>query len=131
AAVAEENGLGFRSNINRSARISVLWCRRADAFLAPWGAALCKYRWICDTPGYAVTSRWNLEHRHDLRIYHPGADTGTATELLLNPPDTVTDLTPERDEGGFDGRGDFVVSREPVFDAFVALLRRRLAARAT
>ncbi|MBE7211751.1 MAG: hypothetical protein INR65_12095, partial [Gluconacetobacter diazotrophicus] len=40
AAVAEENGLGFRSNINRSARISVLWCRRADAFLAPWGAAL-------------------------------------------------------------------------------------------
>ena len=49
---------------------SLFWSRRADFFVAFWGAGLAKYRWICNRPGLVLTSAWNLRLRDDLDIYH-------------------------------------------------------------
>ena len=124
-------GLGVRlvSTINRSALHSVAWCARADCFIAPLGAALAKYRWLCNTPGLVLTSRWNLQHRTDLHIYDAPAALEGSSEMLFNSPEAVRDVTAEADAGSVDGRGNFVVKRAPVFEQFVELVRRSRAAR--
>lgn len=128
-AVADEAGVRFVDNLNRSALRSAVWCSRADCFIAPLGAALAKYRWICNTPGLALTSRWNLEHRGDLHIYDSPAALEGSSEMLFNRPDEVRDLTPERDAGGHDGRGNFIVERAPIFARFTDLVQRHVALR--
>ena len=42
---------------------------KSDFFIAPWGAGLAKYRWVCNLPGIIMTSTWNLKSRPDIRIY--------------------------------------------------------------
>ena len=49
---------------------SIGWCLAADFFVSLWGAGLAKYRWVCNRPGYVITSRANLLSRPDLHIYH-------------------------------------------------------------
>ena len=49
---------------------SLYWSRRADFFVAVWGAGLAKYRWVCNRPGLVLSNLWNLRHRGDLDIYH-------------------------------------------------------------
>ena len=122
--IADQLGVHFIDNINRSALRSAVWCSRADCFIAPLGAALAKYRWVCNTPGLALTSRWNLEHRGDLHIYDSPAALEGSSEMLFNSRDHVRDLTPERDAGGHDGRGNFVLERAPIFAQFTELVRR-------
>ncbi len=129
AAAGREAGVPVVDIVNRSALCSVLWCARADCFIAPLGAALAKYRWICNTPGLVLSSRWNLEHRADLRIYDAPAALEGSSEMLFNRADEVRDCTPDRDAGGVDGRGNFVVSRPAVFDRLVDLARRHAGAR--
>lgn len=128
-ALSERHGIHFVNNINRSALRSVVWCSRADCFLAPLGAALAKYRWICNTPGLVVTSRWNLEHRTDLHIYDTPAALEGSSEMQFCSIDHVHDLDPEADAGGHDGRGNFTVDRDAIFAQFEELVRRQLAGR--
>ena len=49
--------------------------------------------------------------------------------MLFNRADEVRDCTPDRDAGGVDGRGNFVVSRPETFERLVDLLRRHAGAR--
>ncbi|MCQ8279770.1 hypothetical protein NFI95_15095 [Acetobacteraceae bacterium KSS8] len=42
----------------------------STCFVSIWGASLAKYRWLANKPGFVLTSRWNLENRDDLDIYH-------------------------------------------------------------
>ncbi len=128
-AAGREAGVRVVDLVNRSALCSVVWCARADCFIAPLGAALAKYRWICNTPGLVLSSRWNLEHRADLHIYDAPAALEGSSEMLFNRADEVRDCTPDRDAGGVDGRGNFVVSRPAMFDRLVDLLRRHAGAR--
>ena len=129
ARVAERAEVRFVDLINRSALRSVLWCSRTDAFIAPLGAALAKYRWICNTPGLVLSSRWNLEHRADLHIYDSAEHMERPTEVLFNALDQVRDTTPFRPSGHHDGHSNFVVDRLAVFAAFTDLVRRHSAAR--
>lgn len=80
------------NNIDRPVQESVVWCSEADFFVAPWGAALAKYRWVCNTPGLATVGRWNLERRHDLGIYNHPAAMDDPTPMLFNPVEAVTDI---------------------------------------
>ena len=66
---------------------------RCDAFIAPWGAGLAKYRWVCNLPGTVMTSRWNLEHRADRRIYDDPAFMEAPAEMRWIRPDLVSDET--------------------------------------
>ncbi len=129
AAVAERAEVRFVDTVNRSALRSVLWCSRADAFAAPLGAALAKYRWICNTPGLVLSSRWNLEHRADLHIYDSAGHMERPTEVLFNGPDQVRDTTSFHPFGHHDGYSNFVVDRPALFAAFIGLVRRHRAAR--
>ena len=120
ADVAGRSGLRFIDNVNRSALRSVLWCSRADAFIAPLGAALAKYRWICNTPGLALSSRWNLEHRGDLHIYDAPIALEDSSEMQFNAVFDVEDA----EAAANPSFTDFVVARAPVFAQFEALVRR-------
>ena len=128
-SIAADLDVQLIDNINRSALRSAVWCSRADCFVAPLGAALAKYRWVCNTPGLVLTSRWNLEHRGDLRIYDSPAALEGSSEMLFNSRDHVRDLDPERDAGGHDGRGNFVVERDAIFAQLADLVRRHVALR--
>ena len=80
------------SLIGRPVQESVIWCSECDLFVAPWGAALAKYRWVCNRPGLTTVGRWNIEHRGDLGIYHhPGAMDDPAP-LLFNQAEAAEDL---------------------------------------
>jgi len=57
---------------------SLIWGMACHVFVAPWGAGLAKYRWICNKPGFVMTSKWNLQHRADLHIY-------SAPEIMEDP----------------------------------------------
>ena len=80
------------NNINRPVLESVVWCSEADFFVAPWGAALAKYRWVCNTPGLTTVGRWNLEKRHDLGIYNHPAAMDDPTPMMFNTAASVTDV---------------------------------------
>jgi hypothetical protein len=79
------------STIAQPLGVSVFWCQRSNFFVTMWGAGLAKYRWICNKPGLVVTSRWNLIHRSDLRIYDApeSLEGGSAMEFL--PTEHVSD----------------------------------------
>ncbi len=128
-AAGRDAGVTVVDIVNRSALCSVVWCSRADCFVAPLGAALAKYRWICNTPGLVLSSRWNLEHRADLHIYDAPAALEGSSEMLFNRADEVQDRTPDHDAGGVDGRGNFVVSRPAILDRLLDLLHRHAGAR--
>lgn len=50
---------------------SLFWANRCRFFVAPWGAALAKYRWVCNLPGFVVTNSHNIGLPvGDLPIYH-------------------------------------------------------------
>ena len=125
AEVAGRSGVRLVDNINRSALRSVLWCSRADAFIAPLGAALAKYRWICNTPGLVLTSRWNLQHRDDLHIYDSPVALEGSSEMQFVAAADVQDAEPAAEPG----RTNFTVARAPVFKQFEELLRRQLPRR--
>ena len=49
----------------------LFWAARSRFFVAPWGAALAKYRRVCNRPGLVVTNRFNIGTPvGDLPIYH-------------------------------------------------------------
>ncbi len=125
ADVAARSGVRFVDTINRSALRSVLWCSRADAFIAPLGAALAKYRWICNTPGLVLTSRWNLEHREDLHIYDSPAALEGSSEMQFVSAGDVQDAEAAPNPSFT----NFVVARAPVFAQFEAMVRRQLPRR--
>ena len=79
-------------NIARPIQESVIWCSEADLFVAPWGAALAKYRWLCNTPGLTTIGRWNLEHRNDVSIYHHPGAMEAPTPLVLNDAEAAEDV---------------------------------------
>ncbi|MCQ8277980.1 hypothetical protein NFI95_05915 [Acetobacteraceae bacterium KSS8] len=72
-------------------RASLAWARAARAFVAFWGAGLAKYRWVCNTPGLVITSRWNLENLNDLQIYSDPATMDAPSPVAFVSPGAVSD----------------------------------------
>lgn len=61
----------FVSTVGAPLACGLFWIMQCRFFVAPWGAALAKYRWVCNLPGFVVTNRFNLgEPVGDLPIYH-------------------------------------------------------------
>ena len=120
------HGCGIVNNIGRPIAESLLWCKIADFFVAPWGAALAKYRWICNKPGLVLTSRWNLENLHELAIYHGVATNEAPAEMWFNSPQTAQDLV---DDGEADidtlKRCNFTIDADAIQEQLVGLLKDR------
>ncbi|MGI4746065.1 MAG: hypothetical protein ACRYGI_14960 [Janthinobacterium lividum] len=70
---------------------SIAWCEAADCFVSIWGASLAKYRWVCNKPGFVITSRLNLLQRNDLHIYDAPRYMEDPSSLEFVDPDAVTD----------------------------------------
>ena len=112
------------SLIGRPVQESVIWCGECDLFVAPWGAALAKYRWVCNRPGLATIGRWNLEHRHDLHIYHDPRVMDGPTPMLLNEADATVDV--EEPVPGDRERANYRLDEDRVFAQIRGLLDRHV-----
>ena len=113
------------STVGLPIQASLAWCYLAAMCVAPWGAGLAKYRWLANLPGVILTSRYNLEHRRDLDIYHAPTWMEAPTRLVFPDPDRVVDHP-----GSFGiapgaeviGRECFTVDMEHVLDLVSAML---------
>ncbi len=90
-----------------------------------WGAGLAKYRWICNKPGFVITSHWNLTQRPDLNIYdHPGLMENPSPMYWLEP-EMVTDC-PEAacamPNGNHPQWANFTIAEKPTINQIVSLL---------
>ncbi len=108
------------SLIGRPVQESVIWCGECDLFVAPWGAALAKYRWVCNRPGLATIGRWNLERRNDLHIYHDPRVMDAPTPMLLNEADATVDV--EEPVPGDRERANYRLDEDQVFAQIRGLL---------
>ena len=70
---------------------NLAWLSIADAFVAPWGAGLAKYRWALNKPGYVVTSRTCLSRKGDLHIYSDPAFMDQPSVMRFVDANDVTD----------------------------------------
>lgn len=110
-------GLVLIDTVGRPVAHSLIWCRRAQFFVAPWGAALAKYRWICNRPGLVMTGRWNLANRHDLDIYNAPRYLEAPNELHFLPAGHVEDIVlpnepPDRANFRIDETAAFALVRQ-------------------
>ncbi len=67
-AFAHDDRVKLISTLGSPVSSSIFWGSRADFFVAPWGAGLAKYRWVCNLPGVIVSSRYFLRHPES-RLY--------------------------------------------------------------
>ncbi len=123
SSYASTRGVRLINNVGRPVMESVLLCDAADFFVAPWGAALAKYRWICNKPGLVLTGRWNLQNRTDLDIYHGPAYNENPAEMWFNELDAVEDVVDasETDITVLE-RGNFTVNSIAIWKQLVKLL---------
>lgn len=97
---------------------------KCDFFVAPWGAGLVKYKWVCNKPGVIFTSGLNVKHKPDLKIYEStyfreGASVchyvNERYVTVVNEADLVVDL--------LDGmRVNFVVDVQGIYEQIDLLL---------
>lgn len=105
---------------------SLAWSMLSDCFISVWGASLAKFRWVCNKPGLAVSSRANLLHRDDLHIYDLPRYMEDPTQLLMADPASVTDepgaprLVPVALDNPF--FANFRVDEDRLFDQFRAFV---------
>lgn len=71
---------------------SLFWSRRADFFVAFWGAGLAKYRWVCNRPGLVLSNHWNLRYRGDIDIYHAPRYQEGGAPIRFIAADSISDL---------------------------------------
>ncbi len=54
---ALDSGIAILDTIGMPIAHSILACSRIDAFIAPWGTAMVKYKWITNKPGVAFGNK--------------------------------------------------------------------------
>jgi hypothetical protein len=123
---ASKRGHRVINNIGRPIVESLLWCDAADFFVSPWGAALAKYRWVCNKPGLVITGKWNLSNRRDLAIYHGTQFNQDPSEMWLNDPSTVEDdVEPGETSWTKVERSNFKVDANAIIRQLLPLLQER------
>jgi hypothetical protein len=107
---------------------SVAWISKANFFIAPWGAGLAKYKWVCNLPGVILSSSWNLKNRRDLKIYEDRSFRESATsciyvdEFFVEDQDCATNLIKTKKVGEHPSLADFIVDVEGIKLAIDKLL---------
>lgn len=105
---------------------------QCDFFVSMWGAGLAKYRWVCNKPGFVITSSWNLIHRSDLRIYDHPAFLEKPSEIYWVDPTFVTDHpeTPRVVAAGSHPQwANFALQEAPVIETIVRALSQHVPER--
>ena len=106
------------SAVGTSIARSLFWIEECRFFVAPWGASLAKYRWVCNKPGFVMTNRFNIgEPVGDLLIYN-------SPQFVEDPAYMeIIDLQHVRDAPGPAGfYANFVPSTEAVLSGVDRLI---------
>lgn len=62
ARFADRPDVEVISMVGTSMARTLFWCSRSSLFVAPWGAGLAKYCWVCNLPGLVVAGEHFLCH---------------------------------------------------------------------
>ena len=98
---------------------------RCDFFIAPWGAGLVKYKWLCNKPGLVFTSSRNLKFLPDLRIYESGIFREGATSCHYVDEKYIEDFHDGQQVVGVigDDRANFIVDLDGVYQKLDLLIQ--------
>ncbi len=105
---------------------------RCDFFISLWGAGLAKYRWVCNKPGFVITSHWNLTQRTDLRIYDHPNFVESPSQLYWIQPNFVKDIpdAPRVVKAGDHPQwSNFSVCEEEVVNSIKSVLSKYLSSK--
>jgi hypothetical protein len=70
---------------------NLAWLVCANYCVAPWGAGLAKYRWVCNLPSYILISNYNQKSKNDVNIYHDPKFMESPAPLTFVDPSLVID----------------------------------------
>jgi hypothetical protein len=70
---------------------NIAWLSLAHYCVAPWGAGLAKYRWVCNLPTYVLISQFCLKNKNDLYIYNDPIFMEDPSPVMFSKPDFVVD----------------------------------------
>ncbi|MCQ8278420.1 hypothetical protein NFI95_08135 [Acetobacteraceae bacterium KSS8] len=92
----ESKAVTIISTVGSPLSCSLFWGQQCRFFVAPWGAALAKYRWLCNLPGFVVSNTNNLAAPlSDMRIYHDPEFMEGPTDLVFIALEHVVDAPGE------------------------------------
>jgi hypothetical protein len=90
---SQDDSVRFVSTVGSPLATSIYWILQSQFFIAPWGAALAKYRWVCNKPGFVVTNRFNISGpTGDLGIYHEPEFMENPSPMKIIPLDGVLEV---------------------------------------
>jgi hypothetical protein len=88
-------GVRIHDSVGCAPAESIVWCDTVDAFLAPIGAGMAKYRWITNKPGVAYSNETCLlPNSYDGRLYERHRDGSVPMEYVAR--EVVKDVDKER-----------------------------------
>jgi hypothetical protein len=78
------------STVGLPVRASIAICHDALCFIAPWGAALAKYRWVCNLPGLIIAGP-SCAHLQPLHLYDDPLFMESPQPVFFMEPGDVED----------------------------------------
>lgn len=118
--------VGIYNTVGCTPNEGIVWCDTVDAFLAPVGAGMAKYRWITNKPGVAFSNETCLTPgNYDGTLYERHRDSLVPMEYVDR--DAVRDVEQERH--GLRFRANFSMSWEAAYRKIHQLLERQAAAK--
>jgi len=110
------------NTIGCAASEGIVWCDTVDAFLAPIGAGMAKYRWITNKPGIAYSNETCLTPKnYDGTLYERHRDDLVPMEYVGRS--AVKDVEQERH--GMKFRANFSMPWEPAYEKIRDLLKKQ------
>ena len=105
-------GVRIYNSVGCSVSEGITWCNAVDAFLAPIGAGMAKYRWITNKPGVAYSNETCLTPKnYDGTLYERHRDNPAPIEYVDRS--AVKDVEQERH--GMRFRANFSMSWEAAY----------------
>ncbi|GAB2502982.1 hypothetical protein [Microbulbifer agarilyticus] len=75
-----------------SVQENLVYANAAKAVVAPWGAGLAKYSWVCNKPCFVYSNKKTLTSKPDLRIYDSSSVREGAREIDYLCSELVQDV---------------------------------------
>ena len=102
---------------------SIAWCAAVDAYLAPIGAGMAKYRWLANKPGVAFSNEMMLQPgSHDGRLYDNPRFREAPVPAVFVTPEEVRTLEADRHGEAF--RANFSMDWRVAWRATRRLLKQ-------
>lgn len=90
-ARVKTKGLAIIDTLGAPIARSIFWANQANFFISLWGGGLAKYCWVCNKPGLAITSAWNLANHGELHIYDSEDEVEDPQQIDFLPAEFIED----------------------------------------